>query len=328
MELKGAVNVKKIGFLLLVLVLTSGCFHRPANDDEGKMIEVNGTNDKDKKISEEFKNDISNQLGIPFEELSDEDFKHIEKIAINYNDPTLDDVLKKLKNLQNLSVNVPIDHHRMIEELIHLKYLDIIDNSFTDVAFLSPLTELKELYLHRNDIENIDGLATLHNLKILSIANNKIQDVAPLEKLVSLEYLEIHSNAVHSLTPIEALENLTMFIASNNVIEDATALKNLHKLTFINLSENPLESIDFAKELTDLDRLQISDTDVSDLTPLANAKNLYYLDIRGTKVTSVQPLVGLTNLKYLLLNKETVKDWTLLEKDGGPIISEITILAE
>ncbi len=83
--------MKKIGFLLLVLVLTSGCFHRPANDDESKMIEVNGTNDKDKTISEEFKNDISNQLGIPFEELSDEDFKHIEKIAINYNDPTLDD---------------------------------------------------------------------------------------------------------------------------------------------------------------------------------------------------------------------------------------------
>ena len=67
---------------------------------------------------------------------------------------------------------------------------------------------------------------------------------------------------------------------------------------------------------------------MSDLTPLANANNLYYLDIRGTKVTSVQPLLGLTNLKYLLLNKETVEDWTLLEKDDGPIISEITILAE
>ena len=67
---------------------------------------------------------------------------------------------------------------------------------------------------------------------------------------------------------------------------------------------------------------------MADLTPLANAKNLYYLDIRGTKVTSIQPLVGLKNLKYVLLTKETVEDWELLEKDGGPIISEITILAE
>lgn len=320
--------MKKISFLLFVVVLTSGCFHRPANDEAGKMIEVNGTNDQDQTISEEFKNDISDQLGIPFEELSAEDFKHIKKIAINYNDPTLEDVFKKLTNLQNLSVNVPIDYHMMIEDFIQLKYLDIMNNSFTDVAFLSPLTELKELYLHRNDIENIDGLATLHHLKILSITNNKIQDVTPLEKLVSLEYLEIHDNAVHSLTPIASLENLTMFIASNNVIEDATALTNLHKLTFVNLSDNPLEAIDFAKGLSDLDRLQISDTNVADLTPLANAKNLYYLDIRGTKVTSIQPLVGLTKLKYVLLNKETVKDWALLEKDGGPIISEMTIMAE
>ena len=325
---KGAVNMKRMAFLILVLSLTSGCFHQPAKDDEDNLITVNGANEKVKTISEEFKTDISEQLGIPFEELSDEDFKHIKKIVINYNDPTLDDVLAKLINLQNLSVNVPIDHHLMIKDLLQLKYLDIVDNSFADLTFLSSLIQLKELYLHNNDIKNIDGIATLHNLKILSITNNKIEDVKPLESLVSLEYLEIHGNKVQSLTPIEALENLTMFIASDNDIKDASSLKDLVKLTFVNLSENPLKSIDFAKNLPDLDRLQISDTDVADLTPLANAKSLYYLDIRGTKVTSIQPLVNLKTLKYVLLSKDTVEDWHLLEKDGGPIISEITILAE
>ena len=76
--------------------------------------------------------------------------------------------------------------------------LDLSNNRIDDVADLSTLSHLREIYLAGNHIGYIDALSYCSQLRIVDISYNDIDDISPLLELKELEYVNIIGNAIPS----------------------------------------------------------------------------------------------------------------------------------
>ena len=84
-----------------------------------------------------------------------------------------------------------------LDGLVHCKNLLILDlsnNFIEDVAEISALSHLHELYLANNHIGYIDALNFCTHLKIVDLSFNKIDDLSPLFDLEELEYVNVAGN--------------------------------------------------------------------------------------------------------------------------------------
>ena len=79
---------------------------------------------------------------------------------------------------------------------IHVKILDLANNSLSDISDLYLLKNIEELYLANNQIGYIDALDNLSNLKILDLSANLVDDISPLFELEHLEYVNLIDNPV------------------------------------------------------------------------------------------------------------------------------------
>ena len=103
-------------------------------------------------------------------------------------------------------------------DLEKVKELYLGVNKLTDVKGLEKLTELRELYLHRNQlIELPKGLEKLTQLKKLFLNNNQLTEVKRLEKLTRLEVLHLENNPDLTKAQIDQLKKALpkCYIGSN-----------------------------------------------------------------------------------------------------------------
>ncbi len=102
---------------------------------------------------------------------------------------------------------------------------------------LSSLTELK---LDKNQIRDIEPLASLTNLNRLVINKNQIRDIKPLASLTNLNWLDLSKNQISDIKPLEFLTKLDTLELYNNQISDIKPLESLTNLTGLSLSGNPI----------------------------------------------------------------------------------------
>ncbi|MEO9482454.1 MAG: leucine-rich repeat domain-containing protein [Ekhidna sp.] len=93
-----------------------------------------------------------------------------------------------------------------VEHCIHMRILDVSDNSISDIGRLWDLQSLEELYLANNQIGYIDTLDNLIKLKVLDLSGNQINDITPLLSLPHLEYVNLIGNPI-TINQIELLKN-------------------------------------------------------------------------------------------------------------------------
>jgi len=96
-----------------------------------------------------------------------------------------------------------------------------------DIVPLQYMTNLKELYLHNNNISDLSPLSDLTNLESLSLYNNQISDIAPLSGLTNLENLSLSDNKISDLAPLSGLTNLKSLHLSHSGIEELDPLSGL-----------------------------------------------------------------------------------------------------
>ena len=72
------------------------------------------------------------------------------------------------------------------------------------MSVVSNLTNLKILWLYRNNISDVSALSNLTNLEELILHNNSISDIDPLAGLTNLQWLQIHTNSISDLLPLVA----------------------------------------------------------------------------------------------------------------------------
>ena len=186
----------------------------------------------------------------------------------------------------------------------------------SDIGLLSQFSQLKELYLRENDIEDISPLESLGNLEILDLRDNRITDIDALGSIVTLKELNLRENNISDIGPLSGLKNLV----------------------YLNIRSNRnIESIEPIKDLTNLKELNLRGNDIRDTVALSGLKNLVYLNIHSnSKIESIKPIASLTGLQTLIMrNIDIGKEAEMLSSlvnlkrlnVGNCSISDISFLA-
>lgn len=89
-----------------------------------------------------------------------------------------------------------------IEYCTNLEELYLGDNEIEDISLISNLVELKNLSLHFNNIIDLTHLSNLTKLQSLVLADNKISDISPLENLIGLNFLKVGGNEIVDIQPL------------------------------------------------------------------------------------------------------------------------------
>lgn len=174
--------------------------------------------------------------------------------------------------------------------------LDLQEFGLTEVPDnLGELTWLEELYLSRNEIEEISGLELLKNLKVLYLHRNQISEIQGLEKLIGLDELYLHSNQISKIKGLERLTALTILDLSFNQISTIEGLDNLINLKKLYLNSNQISEIGGLEKLSNLNLLWLDSNQISKIKGLGKLKQLKYLNLQNNKIKDISNL--LTYLK-------------------------------
>lgn len=122
--------------------------------------------------------------------------------------------------------------------------LCLCDQGITVMENLS-LPNLKELYLHRNNIEVVNGLRECPRLKRLWLFQNKITKINDLYSVPELKECWLQANRITSLDGLEHCMQLEYLGMAGNPISDFSELKKLTNMT--NLQELSLNDVHFGR---------------------------------------------------------------------------------
>ena len=179
------------------------------------------------------------------------------------------------------------------------------------------------LNLARNPISNvtitsITPLSRLTNLVDLNLWGNDVEDLAPLRYLTNLTHLNLWGNQFRDISALSGLTNLTRLVFGDNLRfnGDITPLRNLTNLTFLGLGSTPAnEIVDFSPiaRLTRLETLQlVAVSQLRDISFLSNLTNLTSLKITHTAISNFSPIGSLVNLTRLELQHLGIRNLSVI----------------
>lgn len=123
-------------------------------------------------------------------------------------------------------------------------------------------------------IKNLTGLQYATNLVELDLGSNQIEDLQPLAGLDELRYLYLGNNRIKDLSPLEGLTNIFELDLDGNQIEDIGCLCRFGRITMLSLRDNRIKDVHALQELTSLKRLNLANNFISNPSPLAGLHNL------------------------------------------------------
>ena len=141
----------------------------------------------------------------------------------------------------------------------------------SEIELLQNFSQIEELELRDNHIEDILPLTGLRNLKVLDLRENFINDISPLQNLTALQELNLRENHLTCIDPLAELEQLEYLnIHSNQDVKSIEPLAGLLNLETLIMRNVPIdEEITALRHLTNLQRLNIRNCAISDTYVLA-----------------------------------------------------------
>lgn len=207
--------------------------------------------------------------------------------------------LKKLRNLQELYIECPINSIRSVKHLTNLRVLDIEGTDVDDISFLRGLTNLRRLNLTELGIKHGKDLSNLTNLTYLNIYRNPISDLSFTRNLAKLKFLNIGYTSVGYIDDLEHLKYLEVLTAWNTSINSLYPLRNTNTLQRIDLWMTSISDIEDLRCLTNIESISLKHTSISDISPMRMWKKLWYIDISNTNVSDIECICELPNLKNI-----------------------------
>lgn len=227
-----------------------------------------------------------------------------------------------------------------LTKLSHLKSLEIADQTFDSLRFLTSLSELSELKLTncRFQTEELEIIAALPNLKRLTLSDCTLSTISGLEKAQNLEYIDLRNNTIRNLEPLTHLMNLQEINLSHNAltsVSSLSALANLMKLDVsynsltslapiatctklrsVNANHNELSNLDGANNLFALTHLAVNDNTLTDISTLAACEMLAELHVANNEIEDITFLSDLINLEVLDFSTNKIKEIPAWPDDG------------
>lgn len=101
-----------------------------------------------------------------------------------------------------------------LREFTDLRYLYLNKNQISDVGALSNHPRINELDLAFNLITDISGLSTLYEMTSLDLRFNKIEDISSLTYLLQITDLDLRENLISDISPLVGLLKRGMTITN------------------------------------------------------------------------------------------------------------------
>lgn len=161
--------------------------------------------------------------------------------------------------------------------LIDIAYTSAVEGKcLSDLSPLSELTQLQELILKQDGINDISALEGLVNLTWLDVSGNReIEDASAIGNMTKLERLIVSHNKIQNMEKLEGLENLTYLDISYNEISRLPDMSKLRKVYFMDASHNQLTDVSVLSGMKELQTLNLSgNSGITDIRPLANLLKL------------------------------------------------------
>ncbi|GAQ86745.1 hypothetical protein KFL_003090020 [Klebsormidium nitens] len=129
-----------------------------------------------------------------------------------------------------------------LSHLSHLEILELGSNKIKVMSGLGGLPALRELWLGRNKIREID-LGGLTGLVRLSLQSNRLTHIAGLEGCAGLEELYLSHNGINTLEGLDGLARLRILDVSANRVDRVQGLEHLTRLEDLWLNDNQIPSL-------------------------------------------------------------------------------------
>ena len=264
-------------------------------------------------------------------EIPNEKKEIFEFVLADFHDFHKYEEIKTFSNITNLSLiceNVT-DISLIINNIsnpLNMKFLNLNQNSISNMNDLNKLENLEELHLNFNLIEKIENINNLKNLKRFWICENKISTIENLP--MNIESLWIAKNNITKVEYFNKNENnckkLTFLNLSGNFINDFNSIlnisyiKNLEKLYLndINFGDNPVCSFKHYKsfvlknipKLKILDQFKVSKTEILNATEYFLSKNKNCYNFYDKFYKNVKTIFNtLKKNKFMFYNLELYK---------------------
>lgn len=223
--------------------------------------------------------------------------------------------IDQLKHLRYLNLNgSELKNYRILKKLQRLRFLNLGESSIKNIDFLKEMPKLEMLNLNYAKIKNYSALEALPNLYSLSVSSCEIENAAFLKNLKGLKNLDISDNTVESYAVLSELTQLdTLDISLNMDIRDFSFFEQTPSIRHLNLRGNEFKNIDFLAKMPQLKMLEISDCQLINIEPMGKLINLVALDIGSNHtIKDYSPLGKLDQVTALYLVSSTIKDFSFL----------------
>ena len=161
--------------------------------------------------------------------------------------------------------------------LIDIAYTSAVEGKMlSDLSPLSNLTQLNELILKQDGINDVSALSNLVNLTWLDVSGNReITDISSVEKMMKLERLIVSHNKIQNVDKLKNLDKLTYLDISYNNISSLPDMSKLKSVYFLDASHNQITDVSTISGMTELQTLNLSGNDENmDIKPLVNLLKL------------------------------------------------------
>jgi hypothetical protein len=157
--------------------------------------------------------------------------KHLRELKITNNNVENDfSFLSNMPNLRILNIDDNSIKHmnelKSLSTLTNLEVFKLTNNQIRQIKLLDNMKNLKKLTFlgsknrgYYGNITKIEGLEKLSNLTDLTIKRQKIEEISGLESLVKLQELNLSCNNIKEIKGIKHLKSLYYIDLSHNKVE-------------------------------------------------------------------------------------------------------------
>lgn len=252
--------------------------------------------------------------------------------------------MEEIFSLENLKIlNIGENYKLEITRVPStLEQLNIDDSIVTELEFLRPCTNLKNLDCASTDIESLKGIENLpitrmnldagclHNLDYIPktivdlwARDNAIYEINGLSECKNLRYLNLDSNLIETLEPLKTCINLEHISIEDNQIESLKGLENCLDLASIDALRNNLVNLDYLPINSYINELNFSGNEtlnnIDGLYQCVKAReSLSDLNLSDNNYEGVYPnwLLEFTELTYLIVDSRFNLTPELFERFG------------
>jgi small GTP-binding protein len=241
------------------------------------------------------------------------DLKLVDYIDTFIDDNQYEIIDGKITSLKIEKMKIERSDLEMIATLSDLIYLDLSDNSITDISVLDGMRSIIHLYLSNNSITDISALEGMRSIIHLDLSNNSITDISALEGMRSITNLILSHNSITDISALEGMRSITYLYLYNNSITDISALEGMRSITNLILSHNSITDISALEGMRSITHLYLYNNSITDISALEGMRSITNLYLYNNSITDISVLEGMRSITHLDLSNNSITDISALE---------------